>query len=351
MRRWAGSCPPRSRADAGVDRPGDVEGTEPVDVGHLDRGEVRARADVDGEPDVAGPEWHEPPQDDPGTDLRDLAQRPAQRRSDDVGEGDPLTRLGPHPHEVRQGRSGVHLHPGVDPPVTRRAPARHRDPAAHVGTAPVHEPGPGRHASGRWDAGERGSHETAREVGDGRERGRTPRHPQVVQVVLDGGDHPACHDVGVEHGQQPGAQHAAEGGRGGCVARDAAHHLGADRPQLDRQRAHRLTAQVGSQPRGQVGQPRLARPVGRETREGRDPGHRGDVDQVAAATPEHAGEHLAAQLGGGEEVQREQALELVGVEVGDVARDLDGGVVDEDVDRAVAALGPGHQSAPGRRGR
>ena len=69
---------------------------------------------------------------------------------------------------------------------------------------------------------------------------------------------------------------------------------------------------------------------------------------MAVPAREHAGEHLAAQLGGREQVEPHHLVEVVGVEVGQVRGDLDGGVVDQDVDRPVPALDPGHEGAQGR---
>ena len=65
---------------------------------------------------------------------------------------------------------------------------------------------------------------------------------------------------------------------------------------------------------------------------------------MAAPALEHAGQHLAAQLGGGEQVQGDHPLELVGGQLAEVGGDLDGGVVDEEVDLPVVGLDPRHQA-------
>ncbi len=123
---------------AGVDGPGHVERAEPVDPRHLDRREVGALADVDREADVAGLQRHEPAEHDPGPDLGHVTQRAPQGGPDDVGQRDPLARLGAHPIEVGERGADVDLHPRVDPAVTRRAPGGDGDLPAHRRAAPVH---------------------------------------------------------------------------------------------------------------------------------------------------------------------------------------------------------------------
>ena len=276
-------------------------------------------------------------------------QRPAQGGPDDVGQRDPLPRLGAHPLEVGQRGGDVDLHPGVDPAVARRAPGGDGDLPAHRGAAAVHRGTVGGVGARRQprDAGEHRAHDRAgawvkAATGAARRGIRRWWRPCSIAVTTR---RATC--VGVEHGEQAGAQHPVEGGRGRGVAGDAGHHVGGDRAELDGEGADRPAAQVGPQPGGQVGQPGLGGAVGGQAREGGDAGHRRDVDQVAAPAREHAGQHLAAQLGGGEQVQGDHLLELVGGEVGEVGGELDGRVVDQQVDRAVAGLDPRDQGAQG----
>ena len=167
-----------------------------------------------------------------------------------------------------------------------------------------------------------------------------------------------CRDHVVGHHGKRGVREQAQPGEpaervsGGLIVVGPVEQLGRHRTELDQGGGQRGAAQVGPQPRRELGEPGLGRGVDGESRQRRHPGQGRQVDDVAPAPAQHPGHHLPAQVDGRDEVHPVHGFELGHREGGDVIGDTEAGVVHQHVDGAAVGLDasdqPGHRRRVGQ---
>ena len=152
--------------------------------------------------------------------------------------------------------------------------------------------------------------------------------------------------LGERGGLADEARHLAAGGLARGAGEAAAHEVGVDEAEVGaadaRARGERLQAQRVAQ-RLDAG---LGGRVGAEQRRVRDRRQRGDVQQVAAARADVL-DHGAVGAPHAEQVDREDALDLLDRRRRQRAVELDAGVGDRDVERAEALDRRAHRALQG----
>ena len=155
----------------------------------------------------------------------------------------------------------------------------------------------------------------------------------MLPTLLYSFDNPVGHLLAgnVNHETHPVAPSKNRGCR--LVIVGVCEHLGGDRPELHERGTDRQPTQVRPQSRREMAERRLGCRVAHEAGHDAAAGHRGDVDDVAAAASQHPGNDLSAQLGRGEVVDLGDLAQVVVGRVGEGSGAPDAGVVHQNVNR------------------
>src|SRR5215475_7287424 len=128
----------------------------------------------------------------------------------------------------------------------------------------------------------------------------------------------------------------------GCIVRGRAGPVGAETARLDERHLDPQRPDLHRQALGQPFNRELGCAVVSETRECRQPGYGGQVDDVPAPALPHSGQHRVRHLCQAEKIDVQNPVDLLLLALLDCGEVADAGVVHQDVDAAEVLVGATH---------